>query len=156
MPGGRRSGPGRLPIRREGESIVVELPRRARRFVEERADGVRRSGDDPSAPAFTRLYGRLDESAEHDDPLVTLERQTVIDELCRTVTESARKERLSDAEADAWLRVLGMAVALEAATAGLATDDDVERLDPVRTRLLDLLRSLQVLLAQSLDPTLTC
>ena len=134
---------------------MVELPRRVRRFVEESAEAVRRSVDDPSAPAFARLYGQLDESAVHGDPLVTLERQTVIDEVCRIVTESARKDRLSDAEADAWLRVLGMAVALVAATAGLATDDDVERLDPGRARHLDLLRSLQLLVAQSLDPTLT-
>lgn len=154
MPGRNAGSAGRLPIRRENDVIVVDLPRRARRFVADTADMVRRTVEDPSSPGFGRLYGRLDEGADADDPLVTFERQTAIDETCTTVIESAHKRVLSDAEGDAWLRTLGMAVALTAAGAGIRTEDDVDRLDPHRTRVLDLLRSLQLLLALGLDPEL--
>lgn len=145
---------GPLPIRRQDDTIVVELPEWARRFVVDTAEAVQRSVEDPSSPGFERLYGRLDESAEVDDPLVILQRQTTIDEICGTVIGSAPKGGLSELEAEAWLRMLGMAVTIIAANAGIHTDDDLELLDPELAQLLDLLRSLQVLLARSLDPAL--
>lgn len=155
MPDDRLTTPRRLPIRREGDAVVVELPARARRFLVDAADAVRRRADDPSSPGFGRLYGPLDESAETDDPLLRLERQSSVEGICGTVTESAHRRELSDAEAEAWLRMLGMAVAVVAADAGIQTEGDLERLDPDRSRLLDLLRSLQLLLARSLDPDLS-
>lgn len=144
----------KLPIRRANGTIVVELPLRARRFVVDAAQLVRHCAEDPSSPAFGQLYRRLDESADVDDPLFNLERQTAIDDICATVVETAHAERLRDAQAEAWLRTLGMAVMLVAAGAGVRTEDDLDLLDRRRTELLDLLRSLQLLLARCLDPTL--
>lgn len=143
---------GRRPIRRQRGAIVVELPDLARDFLVRTAEGVRASAEDPASAGYRRLFAQLDGDAEADDPLVTLERQTAIDEVCRTVTASAHRDRLSDAEAEAWLQVLGMAVAMTTAAAGVQTDDDLADLDPDLTQLLDLMRSLQLLVAFSLDP----
>ena len=152
--GGDPTKGGVLPIRRVDGSIVVELPRRARRFLEDAARAVQRCVEDPSSPGFGQLYGRLEESADVDDPLFSLERQTAIDDICSVVIETAQNARLSDAEAEAWLSTLGMAVTVTAAAAGIRTDEDLDLLDRKRSQLLDLLRSLQLLVARSLDPTL--
>ena len=154
MPRGSRGPGGTPPIRRKNGTIVVELPRRARRFVVVTAEAVLQSADDPSSLGFGRLYRPIDGSAVFDDPLATLERQTAIDATCRAVIDSAQQKALSDAEAEAWLRMLGMAVAITAANAGVKTEDDLDRLDPKVSRFLDLLRSLQLLLVGGLDPTL--
>lgn len=142
------------PIRRANGSIVVELPRRVRRLLVDTAEAVRRCVEDPSTPAFDQLYGRIDESADVDDPLFGLERQSTIDDVCAVVAETAQSKRLSDAQGEAWLRVLGMAVMVTTAGAGIRTEEDLDRLDAERSQLIDLLRSLQFLVAGSLDPTL--
>lgn len=145
---------GSLPIRREQGTIVVELPNRARRFLVEVTGSVQRSADDPASPGYGRLYGQLDESAEIDDPLLRLERQAAIDEVCRVVIDSSHKEQLSDAEAEAWLSVLGLGVTITAANAGIRSEDDLDHLDRKLSRRLDVLRSLQLLVALGLDPSL--
>lgn len=145
---------GWLPIRRLNGSIDVKLPRRARRLLLGVAAAVQECVDDPSSLAFGRLYGQLDETANIDDPLLRLERQRAIDDLCAMVVESANENRLSDIQAEAWLRVLGMGVSLIAANAEVHVDEDLKRLDRKGAHMLDLLRSLQLLLAYSLDPTL--
>lgn len=151
---GDRGTVGALPIRRANGAILVELPRRARRLLLNAASAVQRCAEDPASPAFGQLYSQLDEAADVDDPLFRLERQTAIDDLCTVVVETANEARISDIQAEAWLRVLGMAVLLVAANAGIRTEDDLDRLDRRRTYVLDVLRSLQLLLACSLDPAL--
>lgn len=141
-------------IRREHGTIVVELPRGARQFVVATADGVRRTVEAPASAGYRRLYGRLDEGGAPDDPLVTLQRQTAIDELCRIVVASSRHRRLTDEEAEAWIKVLGLAVAMTTAEAGVHTDADLHKLDARRAEALDVLRWLQVELAFALDPSL--
>lgn len=152
--GGDRATARVLPIRRANGSIVVDLPRRARRFLVDAAEAVRRCVEDPSSPGFAQLYGPLDQSTDADDPLFSLERQTVIDDICAVVIDTAQNERLSDAQGEAWLRMLGMAVMVTAANAGIHTQEDVDLLDRKGSQPLDLLRSLQLLVARSLDPTL--
>ncbi|MGH9087678.1 MAG: hypothetical protein ACRDYZ_06130 [Acidimicrobiales bacterium] len=142
------------PIRRQDGAIVVELSDLARQFVLSTAERVRRSVEDPASAGYGRLYARIDESTTTDDPLVTLERQTAIDDVCRAVAGTAGEARLSDGDAEAWLKMLGMAVALTSATAGIRTDEDLEMAGNDLSQLLDLLRSLQVWLAFSLDPSI--
>lgn len=149
-----RARAGMPPIRRANGSIVVELPRRVRRLLVDAAEAVQRCVEDPSSPAFGQLYGRLDESADVDDPLFGLERQSAVDDVCAVVMETAQNKRLSEAQGEAWLRMLGMAVMVTAAGAGIRAEEDLDLLDPERSRLLDVLRALQLLVAASLDPAL--
>ncbi|MGH9918689.1 MAG: hypothetical protein ACRD6W_07470, partial [Nitrososphaerales archaeon] len=121
---GNPATPAVLPIRRVNEAIEVALPRRARRLLADASAAVQRCVEDPNSPAFGQLYGPLDETADVDDPLFRLERQTAIDDLCASVIQTSNDERLSDTQAEAWLRVLGMAVSLVAANAGIRTEED--------------------------------
>jgi hypothetical protein len=142
------------PIRRDGGTIVVELAEPDRQLVAVVAEGVRHVAESPTSPGFARLYNPLDESAVDDAPLATLERQMAIDRLCDTVHESCRAERITDEQAEAWMKVLGMAAALAAANAGIRTEADTEAMAPDLSALVDFLRALQVMLAVGLDPSL--
>ncbi len=144
----------RRPIRRDGGAIVVRLAEPDRQLVATVAEGVRHVADGPTSPGFARLYPPLDESADDDPPLATLERQMAIDRLCDTVHESCRADRITDEQAEAWMKVLGMAAALAAANAGIRTEADAEAMAPDLSALVDFLRALQVMLAVVLDPSL--
>jgi hypothetical protein len=144
----------RRPIRRANGVIVVTLPDGVRHLLLDSAQRVRRSATDPASAGYVRLYAPIDEDIETADPLVTLRRQVAVDEVCGVVQETWRRERLTEGEADAWIKVLGMAVAIASASAGIETEADVEAMDPDVSHLLDLLRSLQLLLAVSVDPSL--
>ena len=132
----------------------MELAEPDRQLVAAVAEGVRHVADAPTSAGFARLYTTSDESGVGDAALATLERQMAIDRLCDTVHESCRAERITDEQAEAWIKVLGMATALAAANAGIRTEADAEAMAPDLSALVDFLRALQVMLAVVLDPSL--
>ncbi len=131
-------------------SVVVELPRSLRRFVRGAVEAVRRAVADPAAPGHLRVMGRVDADEEHDDPFVTLERQSALDGVLATVAATEGHDRLSQAEAEAWLEVFSLALAVEADRLKIAGDDDMERLGAKELDHLRLLQTLQAMLVVAL------
>ncbi len=132
-------------------SVVVEFPRSVRRFVRGAVEAVRRAVADPTAPGHLRVMSRVDADEEHEDPIVTLERQSALDRVLATVTATEGNDRLSDAEAEAWLEVLSLALAVEADRLKLVGDDDVERLGGKELDHLRMLQMLQAMLVVALE-----
>ena len=101
--------------------------------------------------SFAELSTRIDESVAFDDPLVCLERQMTIEATCATVLSTGAQHVLTDDQAEAWLKVLSMGLALSVARFGVTDDASVERLDEQQTALVSLLQMLQVILIDALD-----
>jgi hypothetical protein len=133
-------------------SVIVELPRHLRRFVRESAERVAHAATDPSALGHARLMGRVDVDEDHDDPLVKLARQSGVDQALATVAATSGHDLLSATEAEAWLEVLSLALAVEATRLGVVNDGDLERMDPSELEQLRLLQALQAMLVASLSP----
>lgn len=117
----------------------------------EAAERVRRAADQPGSVAFERLFSRVDEGTELDDPLVVLSRQSMIDEIATSVAESAHRRSISDEEAEGWLKVLGMDLAIRAADLGLRTEADREALGDDEEAALAVVHALQLLIVEALD-----
>jgi hypothetical protein len=135
-------------------SIYIGLPPEVRAFMQDRAQEVATTLNDPADEGYGRLCGPVDPSLDDDDPLVRLERQMSIESLCNLVSQSADKEDLTAPEAEAWLQVLTMAASILATRLGLYEQDSTESLDPITKMYFSLSGSLQCALALALDPDL--
>jgi hypothetical protein len=142
----------RPSIRRRGAgAIEVDLPKGMTELVRDAADQLRRSMDQPGSAAAARLFGRLDESTDHDDPVVTLRRQAAIDEIVEAVSSSWHKRVLSDSEAESWLEMLGLVLSVRAAELGLHTEQDREVIARSDERFIQLIYAVQLALIEALD-----
>jgi hypothetical protein len=139
-------------IARAGDGVIeVDLPDVLHRFVLLAAEAVRASAGDPGSAGHRRLFGRIDEGADRDDPLATLARQVAIEGAGTAVERTWRSTRLTDDEAEAWLRVLSMALSLRAGELELAVEEDLDALDPRQRAYLEVFQVLQALLVEALD-----
>lgn|GEM_PF-3107524 len=137
-----RAAPGR---------IGVDLPRWVTELVATAAEGLRRTCEHPGTEAFNRLYSRVEETGETEDPIVMLTRQTMLDEVAGTVVASIGKPVISDEEAEAWLKVLGMLLASRAAELGVVTEEQRDALGTSETQFFDVVHALQLCLIEALD-----
>jgi hypothetical protein len=144
---------GRRPaIRRLGtDAIEIDLPRSVIEILRDSAHELQHAMDQPDSPAVGRLLAQVDESAEHDDPVVTLSRQTAIDETIVTVLSSWHKRVLSDAEAESWLRLLGLVLSVRAAELGVHTEGERAAISRSDERFFQLVYVLQLALIEALD-----
>lgn len=139
-------------FRRAGiDSIDVDLPETVMRLVKYWADEVQRTADEPMSTGNVEMFGKINEDVEADDPMLTLERQMMIGGVCALVLASSDKRRLTDAEAEAWLQVLGMALSLEAAKLGISSYEDLDILSEEDGFTLSLLQGLASALTDALD-----
>lgn len=139
-------------FRRAGiDSIDVDLPETVMRLVKYWADEVQRTADEPMSTGNVEMFGKINEDVEADDPMLTLERQMMIGGVCALVIGSSDKRRLTDAEAEAWLQVLGMALSLEAAKLKISSYEDLDILSEEDGFTLSLLQGLASALTDALD-----
>ena len=157
--GGERSKRRRLtrarrarPVRRHGPGrIEVDLAPWVLDFLESSAQRIRDAPDDPGSVAFSRLFARVEESGGLDEPLVMLFRQEMLEEIASTVTRSCRKRLISDDEAEAWLKLLGMALSVRCAELGVRTEEDRSAIDAEDDQLIAAVHVLQMLLIEALE-----
>lgn len=105
----------------------------------------------PGSLGFARLFARVDESAAIEDPAVTLSRQLMLEDIASIVTESAHKRLISDDEAEAWFKVLGMTLARRAAELHVTTDEARASLSDAQGAMIGLVQVLQLHLITVLD-----
>lgn len=135
----------------------MQLPRTVVEFLGAAAERIRRVGEEPATLAYGRLFGHVDEEHPTDDPAVVLTRQLMIDEIAASVAASAAKSSISDSEAEAWLELLGMTIAVHAAELGVHSDDARDALHPKERAFIAALQHLQLCLIDALDtPAPTC
>ncbi len=139
------------PFRRTGpDSIKVHLRPPLTGAVEWAASYVRRAVGQPGSAAFSRLFPAIEEGAE-DDPLATLERQSVLDSLLAVATASAGSKSVTVSEAEAWLQLLALALAIHMEEHDIRTDVDRDRLDAGNAALIEVVQFLQACLIEVLD-----
>lgn len=142
----------REPFRRlEDGRIALDLPPGVREFMVAAAQGLRESGASPGSPGFEGLFGTIDESAVVDDPAYVLTRQLEVDEVVSVVSASAQSEVIELAEAEAWLKLLGMTLARRAAELGVRTEEDRRALSVRDEAVIRVVYALQVALIDVMD-----
>lgn len=135
--------------------IEVDLPSAVVRVLAEEAEHVRSASESPGCPGFTRLHARVEEDRDADEPAVVLDRELSIDTLTGLVIDSVAKRVISTDDAEAWLRVLGMALACIAAEEGITDEDSLANVAPDASSRIDLVRAVQVALLEALDGPLS-
>ena len=143
----------RRPVfRREAAGVIeVNLPPAVSDVLVRAAEQLQATVEVPRSPGFARLFARVDESTADEDPAITLSRQMLLDRVASTVIGSAGKRMITDDEADAWLKVLGMTLARHAAELHVTTDADRASLSKEDGAMIDLIQALQVSLMIVLD-----
>lgn len=143
----------RRPVfRREAPGVIeVNLPPAASDFLADAAERLHATFEVPGSLGFARLFARVDESAAEEDPAITLSRQMLLDSVVSTVIGSTRKRLISDEEAEAWLKVLGMTLARRAAELHVTTDEARASLSKEEGAMIGLVQALQLSLMAVLD-----
>lgn len=112
---------------------------------------LRADMDAPGSMAAHRLLAPMDESADHDDPVLTLMRQHALDDVFETVERTAQQGLLSDAEAECWLEALGLLLAARAAQLGVRTEEDRRAVTRRDEGFLHVVYAIQLGLMEALD-----
>lgn len=142
----------RPPIRRRGpDRIEVKLPGPVGRVVAWSAEYVLAVSESPDSPGFARLFAPIGETGGPDDPLVTLERQTRLTDLAMAAAATSHRRVLTDGEAEAWLKVLGLALTLRAEDLGIRSEADRAALGGGDDAQLDAIHTVQMWLVRALD-----
>jgi hypothetical protein len=145
----RRRG---VPFRPLGDGrIELDLPPGVRDYMVAAAERLRETVEAPGTVAFERLFGRIDESAEIDDPAYVVARQLAIDQVVQQVVASAHKPVIDADDAEAWLKVLGMTLSRECAEHGIRSEDDRASLDAPDEAVIRVAYALQLGLIEALD-----
>lgn len=142
----------RPPFRRLDDGrIGLDLPPGVREFMTAAAERIRDTGTAPGTPGYDRLFSRIDESAEVDDPAYVVARQIAVDELASVVLASAQKPVIGPDEAEAWLKVLGMTLSRRSAELGIRTEEDRATIGDQDEAVLRVAYALQIGLMDVLD-----
>ena len=142
----------RLAFRRLDDGrIALRLPAEVRSFMAAAAAQLRDVGASPGSPGFARLFGRIDETADADDPAYVLARQLAVDEVVAAVAASAWKSVVDPEEAEAWLAVLGMTLSRRAEELGIRTEEDRAGLAAEDEAVIRVVYALQAGLMDALD-----
>ncbi len=131
--------------------IAVRLPAAVRSFVAAAAERLRDVGTAPGSPGFARLFGRIDETADADDPAYVLARQLAVDEAVAAVAASTEKPVIDLEEAEAWLAVLGMTLSRRMEELGVRTEADRAGIAREDEAVIRVVYALQAGLIDALD-----
>ena len=129
----------------------ISLPFWVTELLADAAARLQQVAEEPGTAAFDRLFSRVDTDADVEDPLIVLSRQTMLDEVVGVVGRSAHEARISEDEAEAWLKVLGMTLAARAAELGIRNDDVRDALGGADAQYIDIVHALQLCLLEALD-----
>jgi hypothetical protein len=131
--------------------ISVELHPWMRNFVVESADGLTHISENTEDPAYSRICGPINVAVDYDDPLVVLERQMAIDSLSAVVHATSECAELTDDQAEAWLQVLSMMLAVAASRFAIVDEDYADSLDEAQRNTVGLIQALQWGLVDALE-----
>lgn len=134
----------RIFVRRRDGRIEVRLNQAGRQFVHEQFARLRLAAADPDSPWREPLHQPIDPSQDADDPLRSLERESVVNSNAELALLSADEPFLTEAEAWAWLTSLQLALRATASLQHLATEEDLKSATPEE---LVVVHSLQDLLS---------
>lgn len=142
----------RVPFQPLGDGLIsLDLPPGVREFMMAAAQRLRDTGASPGSAGFERLFGRIDEAGEVDDPAYVLARQLAVDDVVSAVLASAEKKVIDADEAEAWLKVLGMTLSRRAAELGIRTEQDRATIGAEDEAVIRVAYTLQVALIDVLD-----
>ena len=139
------------PFRRTPDGIAVDLPDELRRWLLSEAEQAAADANTMGDPVHHRLLGPIDLSADHDDPLIELQRQFAVEGPLERFVATAFATLLSEDEAEEWIRALQLMLAAAAARLAVQTDDDVAALAQDAAAELTTLQAGISLLIDALD-----
>lgn len=139
------------PFRRTPTGIAVDLPHDLRAWLAERAEAASSEAVDLGGSTHRRLMGPIDLTADHDDPLLELQRQMAVEGPLAMLSMTASSTEISEDEAEQWIRGLQLVLAAEAARRSLRTEDDVAGLDEREASTITTLQALISLMIDALD-----
>lgn len=139
------------PFRRTPTAIAVDLPSEVRSWLTSMAETAASEAVEVGGATNRRLMGPIDLTADHDDPLLELQRQMAIEGPLGILAMTATATEISEEEAEQWIRGLQLVLAATAARHGLRTEDDVAGLGQAESGTITTLQALMSLLMDALD-----
>ncbi len=139
------------PFRRSPSGIVVDLPDPLRTWLATMAEEAGRDAVDPGGAVHRRILGPIDPTADHDDPLIELQRQFGVEGSLSILIATAHATELNEGEAEQWIRALQLVLAATAARLSIMEEDDVAGLGREDAQTLTTLQALISLMIDALD-----
>ena len=139
------------PFRRSPTGIVVDLHWSLRRWLAESAVAVAQDALRIGDPVHRRVLGPIDLTADHDDAVVELQRQFVVEGSLGVLVETSGSKEISEEQAEEWIRALQLLLAATAARLAVVDEDDVAGLDQESTSVITTLQALISLMIDALD-----
>jgi hypothetical protein len=139
------------PFRRTPTGIAVELPAELRRWLLAEAEAAGADVVTVDDPVHRRLLGPIDPTADHDDPLIELQRQLEVEGPLERFVATAQSSLLSEEQAEDWIRALQLMLAAAAARHSVHDEDDVAGLAQEAATELTTLQAAISLLIDVLD-----
>ena len=130
----------KLFVRRRDGRIEVRLNEAGREVAREAFGRVLIAERDPDHEWHAGLNAPIDPSADTDDPVSTLSRQSDISTNAELAVITLNEQFLNESEAWAWLSTFQLALRSTAVANGLMTEEKLKSCDP---GLLDFIRTLQ-------------
>ena len=139
------------PFRRTPDAVVVDLPSEVRTWLVGVATDAGAEVVEVGGAINRRLLGPIDLTADHDDPLLELQRQMAVEGPLNVLAATAMATELSEDEAEQWIRALQIVLAAAAARFGLHTEDDVDGLSREDHGAITTIQAIMSLLMDALD-----
>ena len=139
------------PFRRTPTAVVVDLPTEVRTWLIGLATDAGAEVVEVGGATNRRLLGPIDLTADHDDPLLELQRQMAVEGPLNVLVVTAMATEISEDEAEQWIRALQMVLAAAAARFDLRTEDDVAGLAREDHGAITTLQAIMSLLMDALN-----
>ena len=139
------------PFRRTPTAVIIDLPAEVRTWLVGLAEDAGAEVVEVGGATNRRLLGPIDLTADHDDPLLELQRQMAVEGPLNVLVATAMASEFSEDEAEQWIRALQMVLAAAAARFGLQTEDDVDGLSREDHGAITTLQAIMSLLMDALD-----
>ena len=138
------------PFRRTPTAVIIDLPAEVRTWLVGLAEDAGAEVVEVGGATNRRLLGPIDLTADHDDPLLELQRQMAVEGPLNVLVATAMATEISEDEAEQWIRALQMVLAA-AARFGLHTEDDVDALSREDHGAITTIQAIMSLLMDALD-----
>ncbi len=139
------------PFLRSPSGILIDLPDPLRQWLGEMATEAGRDAVDPGGAVHRRLLGPIDPTADHDDPLIELQRQFGVEGSLSILLATVNATEINEEEAEQWIRALQLILAATAARLSVLEEDDIAGLDQEGAQTLTTLQALISLMIDALD-----